>query len=78
MSTWADSIHMRERGYDADGPMPAHSQIRYVVEKDHSGHAGIVDGSAQQSTDDSVRATRLVDKRAAKIVVLSSKALDAI
>jgi hypothetical protein len=69
---------MCERGDHPDGAMPTHSQITNVVEKDHSGYAGIVDRIAQQSSDYGVGATRLVHDSAAKVVVLSSQALDAL
>jgi hypothetical protein len=78
MSTRLDAIHVRKRGNHSNGPMPAHAKISNAVEKDDSRYTGIVDRSTQQPSNHRVRATRLVYNSAAKVVVLSSKALNAI
>src|SRR6185369_146294 len=42
MFTGTNSIQVRQRRYHADGPMPAHSQVPRIVEKDDAGHAPVI------------------------------------
>jgi hypothetical protein len=69
---------MGQRRDHTDCSMPAHSQKPRAVEKDEAGDARIIDGRTQQGTDDSIRTTRLVYNRAAKVVVIFSEALETI
>ena len=76
MRARSDAIQVCERLDHADRSMPAHSEVSDAVEKNHAGHARIIDRLTQQRSDNSVGAARFVDNRATKIVVFVSKAFD--
>jgi hypothetical protein len=56
--------------------VPAHSEIRDVVEKDHSRDAGVIDRSAQQRADKRVRTARFIDTCGTEVVVFGPKTLE--
>jgi len=78
MNARTNAFQVNERGDDTDGPVPAHSQVSDMVEKDHAGHARFINRRTQECPHHCVRATRFVHHRAAEVVVLISEADDAI
>jgi hypothetical protein len=78
MSARTDAFQVSECGDDTDSPMPAHSQIRDMVEKDHAGYARLIDRRTQQRSDNRVGATRFIHHRATEIVIFISEASDPI
>jgi hypothetical protein len=57
--------------------MAAHAEIADVVEEDHAGGAGGIDGRAQQRADDRVGAARFIDYGRAKEIVLGAEEFEA-
>jgi hypothetical protein len=76
MNARSDAIQIRQRGNDANRPMPAHSQITHAVEKNHSSQAPLINRCAQQRAHDRIRTARLIHDRATKVVMFISEALD--
>ena len=78
MDARADSAEMREGDDEPDGSMAAHADIADVVEEDHTGGAGGIDGIAEERADDYVRTARLIDDRCAEIIMQTLEAISAI
>jgi hypothetical protein len=66
MRTGLDPAQMRERGYNTDGSMPAHTQASTVVEENDAGNAVCAGWFAEQCADHRFRGTRFSDKCPAK------------
>ena len=75
MRTGLDPAQMRERGYNTDGSMPAHTQASTVVEENDAGGAVCTGGLAEQRPHHRFRGTRFGDKSPAKgfVILLKQK-----
>ena len=76
MRTRLDPAQIRERGYNTDGSMPAHTQASAVVEENDAGGAVCTGGLAEQRAHHRFRGTRFGDKGPAEgfVILLKQKA----
>ena len=64
-----DAAFVGERGDQADGAVPAHAQVAYIIKEDHTELAGGVGGRDEQGTDHDIRAARFIEYTGAEGVV---------
>jgi hypothetical protein len=76
VSAGLDPAQIRERSYDTDGSMPAHTQTSAVVEENDAGGAVCTGGLAEQRPHHRFRATRFGDQSPAEgfVILLKQKA----
>ena len=66
-------MEMRQRTNDADQPMPAHAEVRLVVEEHDAGLRSGTDGRGQQRTDDGRMPARLAHHRTSQMIVMTTQ-----
>jgi hypothetical protein len=75
VSARRDSAEMKQSDHQPNRAVPAHSEIASVIEKNRAGHTAIVHRRAKKRTDDNIRTSRLVDYRAAEVIILCLESL---
>jgi len=74
----SDPFGMGKRSDHADGAVTAHAEVSDVIEEDDSGGAALVEGFAEERSDDHVRSARFIHYSGPEIVVVAAKALAAL
>jgi hypothetical protein len=64
----ADSAHVSESCYKADGSVAAHSEVAYIVEEDDCGSGFGIDWFAEERADDYFGSPGFTDDSAAKMI----------
>src|ERR1700733_3651999 len=70
-----DSAQVGERGYEADGSMPAHPKVADIVEEDDACRGLRIDGFTEECANDDLRSAWFTNDPTSEVIEFALKTL---